>query len=336
MKTLTAAYVLGVIFASQSLLFAWQGAAPPAGKAPAAAAKPAADAGEPKGPPPPVVDQIHTKDQVDLTITYYASPKFKKGPKDKGEGKGVIPIILLHGQKGQRANCEMLAKDLQAAGYAVVTPDLRGSGASTAIVINGEEKKLDATKFNAKEFRFYLNDIDAVKSYLRKKNNLGELNLEALVVIGSEASAIAAMNWALLDWNAPVLANYKNAQDVKALILLSPPQSVKGFAIEKEALLHPMVGKQMPIMVCAGKKGRAAADEAKRLATSLERNHTQTNDTPEADRKIWLRLDDTNLQGTELLQPSLQTRNYIHAFLVAWVVPKMDEYKWTERKSPND
>lgn len=327
MKTFTLVCSLVVIFAAQSLSFAWQGAV----KAPAAAEKEKEKAA-PKIPPP-VVDQIITKDGVELTVTYYKSPKLNK------EGKGgdnVIPIILLHGQKGQRANCELLAKDLQAAGYAVVTPDLRGSGASTTIVVNGDERKLDATKFTSKDFPFYLNDIDAVKSYLRKKNNLEELNMEALVVIGADASAIAAINWAVLDWNAPILAKYKNAQDVKALILLSPPQSVKGYAIDKEALVHPAVGKKLPIMICAGKKGRAITDDAKRLATALERSHTQTSDTPDNEKRIWLRLDDTNLQGTELLQPGLQTRNNIHAFLVAWVVSKLDEFKYSARESPND
>lgn len=310
---------------------AWQ-PAPPAAPKPAtpAAPRPAGAKTEDKGPPAPAVEQITTKDNVTLTITYYESPKAEKN------GKTVVPIILLHGHKGQRANCEVLAKDLQAYGFAVVTPDLRGSGASNTITLpNGEEKKLDAAKFTNKEFPYYLRDLDAVKSFLRKKNNEAKLNLEALVVIGADASACAAMNWAVVDWNAPILANYKNAQDVKALVLLSP-QPIKGYAIEKDALTHPVVGKKLPVMISAGKKGRSAFDEARRLGTTLERNHTQTADTPEDEQRIWLKFEDANVQGTELLVPSLQARNNIHKFLGAWVVGKMEEFKWTERISPND
>ena len=44
--------------------------------------------------------------------------------------KGAPPVVLVHGLMGDHTTWEALAAELSAAGYRVVTPDLRGHGRS--------------------------------------------------------------------------------------------------------------------------------------------------------------------------------------------------------------
>ena len=61
-----------------------------------------------------------TSDDLELTLTYYRGTK----------GKQTIPVVLLHMWKQSRNDYKDLAPALQAQGYAVIVPDLRGHGES--------------------------------------------------------------------------------------------------------------------------------------------------------------------------------------------------------------
>jgi len=75
--------------------------------------------------PEPVEVTLPTADGAQLQTTYY--------PAERKHGKDAAAVILLHASGGNRADFNKLAVALQRAGCAVIAPDLRGHGGSTAI-----------------------------------------------------------------------------------------------------------------------------------------------------------------------------------------------------------
>src|SRR5262245_24526193 len=167
-----ASAALAAVFAVGSLR-----AQAPATKAPA------------KKPPKPEDVTLKTKDGVNIRATYYAGLAKKDS----------IPVIMIHGWEGQRGEFDALALGLQARGCSVIAPDLRGHGQSTTQnLADGSKRDLDAAKLRPNELPDMVLDIEACKSFLMEKNNLGELNINALCVIGADFGCILALRWAAL------------------------------------------------------------------------------------------------------------------------------------------
>ena len=142
--------------------------------------------------------------------------------------KDAVPVLLLHPFKGSRADFNDLALALQEAGCAVLVPDLRGHGQSTRrINADGKEVEIEQALMNHQDFEAMgyadtktSGDVEACNKFLRAKNNLKELNIDKLVIIGAEMGAAVAIDWAQSDWSWPVLPGApKQGQDVKALDL---------------------------------------------------------------------------------------------------------------------
>ncbi len=198
---------------------------PPAAQPAKRPASPAAKRGE-KLPGPQEISgsQLQTRDGVSLSATFFPGPE--------GKGKESVPVLLLHNWKSSRKEFAVLAPELQKKGCAVLVPDLRGHGASKTQIVVGRgrprEEKLDAAKFRANDYTNMAKyDMGALRSFLVKRNNAGELNLNKLVIVGSEMGAAVAMVWAAYDWTIPNYehAGIKQGQDVKALVLISPKRS---------------------------------------------------------------------------------------------------------------
>jgi pimeloyl-ACP methyl ester carboxylesterase len=289
--------------------------------------RPANKEKEPKLPPP-VEEKIELKSGASRLImkaTYYPSLK----------GKEAVPVLLLHGYEGTRADYAYLAEYLHRQGHAVLVPDLRGHGDSTEVhLASGDRMELSPKKMAARDFNAMVADLDAVKSWFLQRNNDEELNMEALVVVGADMTTVTAMNFALRDWQAPELLNYKNCKDVKAIVLLSPEQNYRGTSM-KVALKHPVVGHQLSVMVAVGKKDSGAMGEAKRIVNTLERQHGETNDEKRPEEKeIVLYAADTNLQGTKLLDRNLGVVPIIAKFIEFRVQSRIDDFPYTARIRP--
>jgi pimeloyl-ACP methyl ester carboxylesterase len=283
---------------------------------------------EEKKLPDPETVKIEVREpnaKLELVCTYYGS----------NLGKEAIPIILLHGFEGSRADYTGLALALQQQGHAVLVPDLRGHGDSNSLLFaDGKRVEILAKKMNNVDFTAMITDLDFVKSWLLEKNNAGELNLESLVVVGSDWSTVTAMNWAMRDWNAPVLLNYKNAQDVKALVLLSPEHTFKTTNL-KLALKHPVVGHKLSVLIAVGSKSSGAMDEAKRLDATLKRQHGEVStDKKPKDREVVFLPVETNLQGTKLLDRNFPVATAIQKFIEFRIREKADEFEYTQRIKP--
>ena len=271
---------------------------------------------------PPAEDlTLTTADGLILRATFFPGMHEKKS----------VPIILLHGYKGDRSDFDGLAKFLQEQGHAVIVPDLRGHGESTDIRRDGSERieKLEAGSLKISDFAAMVGyDVEAVKVFLREKNNEGELNLDKLCVVGAEMGALVAAVWAAYDWAAPALSTGKQGQFVKSLVLISPEANFKGLKLN-DAIGTPLVRSEIAILLIAGKKNTKYKEEVNRLFTGLERFHTDP-----AKKDLDRFLPDTRLQGTKLLsEQSLKVNQKIGDFLVPLVKRTIP---WSEHKKPSN
>jgi pimeloyl-ACP methyl ester carboxylesterase len=299
----------------------------------AALASPSRGQAEKKEIPEPEDLTLETKDGVSLRCTFY--PGTAK--------KASAPIILVHGWEGQRGEFDGLALYLQSLGHTVIAPDLRGHGQSTVVKTpDGDSETIDLTKFRQRDLESMVLDLERCKRFLLDKNNEGECNIEMLCVIGSELGSIVALHWAARDWNAPVLPAYKQGQDVKALVLLTPQQSFKGLTT-REPMSHPIIRSKLSMMLVAGLEDSKGRAEAKRLHKSLESSRPKIDDSDDEERRkkldLFLVEPETSLTGTQLLSNSVKVGrgtvgSYIANFIALRLVAKQEEFAWTERKNP--
>lgn len=240
-------------------------------------------------------NDLLTRDGVQLKATFYPSNK----------GKDAVPVILLHMWKGDRKEYSSLAPLLHQEGHAVLVPDLRGHGESTTqITAPGRSQPLDAAKFRLDDFaRIVTYDMEALKSFLMKKNNAGELNIEKLCVVGGEMGASVALNWAQYDWSWPMLPDKKQGQDVKALVLISPELNFHGLDVSK-AMWHPDVRSQLSLLIIVGKGDRRADADARQIYGVFARFHPEPPEAKASDasqQDLFFAALDTKLQGTKML-----------------------------------
>jgi pimeloyl-ACP methyl ester carboxylesterase len=285
---------------------------------------------EPKLPEPEDINR-ESKDGVALKMTYYAGT----------QGKKSVPLILIHGWGGQRGDMSELALRLQTLGHACLSIDMRGHGQSLKLKATDAKgdvifKDLDKEDFRQAGLISMGQDIETAKKFLLEKNNAGECNIEALGIVACDVMCITAMRWSMADWNVQSLPAFKQGQDVKALVLLSPVNSFKGYNAV-DFITHPAAKKQLSIMLVAGMEDAKSLAEAKRLNSKLQPFHPKPSGDQDLDRKnldLFLVTPETNLQGSKLLSRALPVSNNIANFLMLRLVDKQDQYIWSDRKSP--
>jgi dienelactone hydrolase len=284
---------------------------------------------KPKGkdaPPEPEEVKLDANDGWQVHATYFPG-KLKKE---------AVPFILLHGWKGQRGDMDPLARFLQSLGHAAISPDLRGHGQSNVRPVT-EKTVDDPDDLRRPEIEATGRDIEACKKFLRQKNNEGELNLESLCVVGSEYSCILAMQWTAYDWSQPILPSYKNSQDVKAVVLLTPWQSHKGLTVQS-AQRQLAGAKKISFLFVAGTEDSRGTADAKKLNTALEagRPEMKRDDVKPEDRTVVFMQPETVLSGSKLLNPALKLDAVIGMFVKYRLVDRAADFPWSERKSPRE
>jgi hypothetical protein len=276
-------------------------------------------------PAPPEDVKFETSDGWTIHATYYAG-KLKKQ---------AVPFILLHGWEGQRGDHESLAKFLQSLGHAVVCPDLRGHGQSNTRPGSNAKSLDEPDDLTNNEIRATLADIEECKKFLRDKNNAGECNIEMLTLVAADYSCIAALKWSALDWSVRNLPSYKQGQDVKVVVMLTPMRSHKGDTLN-EALTHPAVKNRLAFLIVAGPGDSKTFADAKNINTRLEnfRPEMKKDGVKSEDRTLFLYAPNTNLKGTKLLNEALNVPNFIANFVKFRLIDKRDDFAWTERVNP--
>jgi pimeloyl-ACP methyl ester carboxylesterase len=275
--------------------------------------------------------QLQTRDGVMLSATFYPGTKEKES----------VPVLLLHNLKSSRKEFALLAPELQKKGCAVLVPDLRGHGASTTQYVAGRggprEEKLDAAKFRTNDYtNIAVHDMAALRAFLVKKNNDGQLNMNKLVIVGSEMGAAIAMVWAAYDWAVPNYehAGIKQGQDVKALVLISPRWSYTG--IDTMSILNARgispVRDRLSIMLLVGGEDSRQLRDVERIEAKLVLNRPQPE--PLAERKVLLVPPfPTELQAEKLLNYSrFNLPLYICRFIEDRVINDLPDAIWMEHR----
>lgn len=272
---------------------------------------------------------LETKDGVALKATYYPSKL----------GQEAVPVVMLHDYKESRAVFSSLARELNSppeegyTSYAILTVDLRGHGDSTRMAgRNGQTREFDVDRLKTQDFRnMVLQDMEAVRKFLVKKNDEGELNLNKLCLLGSGMGANVATNYAAYDWSVPTLAQRKQGQDVKALILTSPKWNANGLPMIRP-LKHRDVREKLSVMIVYGEQDPRASKDAKMIHKMLAKFHP---DPPRDQRRekqdLFMIPLPTRLQGTKLLtDPNFNMLGRLDAFLDARL--SVQAFEWVQRK----
>lgn len=291
---------------------------------------------EKKGPPPPEDITLESKDRVVLKATYWEPEE---------PGKSTVPVIMLHGWAGKRQEYDVLAGNLQKAGLAVVSLDLRGHGGSTTLRRPDKDADdvIDPEKLIKPDFINMVYDVWEAKKFLMEKHKEEKCNIELLCVVGADMGALVAINFAAYDWLRPKLPRRRNSpgQDTNALVLLSPPDSFKGMTAEF-ALKHDVVKSRVSTMIIVGDKDKkdAAYRDAKALNSKLERFHAQMprgEKDPDGwkekhqDLVLYSPQPSTSLQGTKLLSSTLPVDKAIMRFIELRLINKASDFPWQER-----
>jgi pimeloyl-ACP methyl ester carboxylesterase len=297
-------------------------AQPPPAAGRQAPGEPAANSRDDDKPADPVEIELATDDGFLLKATYYPGPSSEK----------TAPILMLHEYKGNRNVFRPLALALQEKGHAVLAADLRGHGGSTKFLhpLTGQAGELLAADMKRGDFEAMVRfDVETLRRFLREKNNARELNLNSLCIIGAEMGALVAAIWTANDWSAPPLPGGKQGQDVKALVLLSPPWTFQSIPI-RQGLGHPLVRTSVSGLIMAGGRGIDAARDARRVYNDLESYHPRRENP--ADDDLFFVTQDTSLQGTQLLTaPDLDAAAPILEFIKRRVADP--SYPWSARIS---
>lgn len=262
--------------------------------------------------------ELKTREGLRLSAYYYPSDR----------GKDAIPVLLIHEWNGQYSPYAELAETLQSSGCAVLVPEYRGHGGSKEqINRRGDTVELDPATMRRTDVEAIIRaDMEAAKAFLKDENNEGNLNLNALAVVGVREGSIIAFNWALLDWSFPSAGRRKQGQDVKALVLISPVKNIKGVAIDR-ALRDPRL-MQLPIMIVAGEQSPEAS-EARRIGRQIENQKSRfSRGEPEG---FVLSLPGTNLSAARLVQQSKGLAPFVAKFITNEINVSDDENPWIER-----
>lgn len=247
-------------------------------------------------------------------------------PSDKG--KDAIPVLLIHEWQGQASPYAKLVVALRDAGCAVLVPDYRGHGGSREYTDNtGKKKEFNiATMSNKDVENIIAFDMEEAKQFLKKENDEGNLNLNALVVIGVREGCVMVVHWAMRDWHFPSVGRMKQGQDVKAIVMISPEKLLKGVAIDQP--LRDAAITALPIMIVAG-EGSPEAVEADRLGKRIESAKKRIGRGEALGYEF--QLVDAKLSGPALVNESDKVIPAITAFIKSNVKISDEENPWIER-----
>ncbi len=269
--------------------------------------------------PKPRPLELKTKDGLRLRAFYFPSNKQKE----------AIPVILVHEWQGQASPYHPLFIELHKVGCAVLAVEYRGHGGSRVYIDNkGNEQEFNtATMSKADVVNIITKDLEAAKDFLKKENNDGKLNLNALVMVGVREGCVIAANWAARDWSFAPVGALKRGQDVKALVLISPKKLVKGVTIDP-VLVNPAI-LMLPIMVVSGSQSSDAGD-ADRIIKRIEVFKKRIG-RGEA-QGLEVQMLKTPLSGPALVREQPKVIEEIKDFITGQVKISDDENPWVARE----
>ncbi len=265
---------------------------------------------------------VTAADGWDIHYTYWESPMGKEAP----------VVILLHGKGQARLIWKVLplAKELAKKQFAVIAVDLRKHGESKA----PENASVQAKSAKLSKFDYegmILGDLEAVKKFIYAEHQEKRLNMRKLGVVAIDMSAAIALNWAQYDWSkkpfddAPTLAaRTPRGQDVQALVLVSPVDSLSGVGTIKATRFLRATG--ISILLMSSKKVSSDTRTAAKMYSQLGGSQQD-----QKNKRIYNIGSDIKLTGSNLLarQPQLQAgiQKFLEDHVMKHVAP------WKDRES---
>jgi len=290
--------------------------------------RPALAQQEPLKLKPPVDQVLRAKDGFPIAITYYESPLGQEAP----------AVILLH-MKGENRLVwkDGLAEKLQQEGFAVVAVDLRRHGDSKrnagAVGTANRNRRTRLTVRDHKAMVLY--DLEAVKSFLMKQHHAKKLNVRKTAIVAPEFSAPIAVEFTRRDWlkepydDAPTAAaRTPRGQDIRALVLMSPKESVRGVIPGRSWIdvAKPRWGIHFLVMY-----GTQDVVDRGRDAQSIRRKLLTGNRKSKKQVRVYEAKYNTKLRGTDMLDRVPKIETHFMGFLKKHV--KDLPGQWVDRRS---
>jgi len=218
-------------------------------------------------------------------------------------GQDAPVVILLHGDKTTRVQWKAsgLADQLAKEQYAVLAVDLRKHGDSQPP--EDAPPKLKTAKLTRFDYEAMVGaDLEAIKKFIYEEHQAKRLNMRKLGVVATEFSTPIAIAWAAMDWakkpfdDAPTLAaKTPRGQDVQALALISPQDSVTGVATTQPLRLLRATG--VAALLLTGEMNPRAARTVQRMYQGFGGDQQD----PDDPRYYMTTLQKINLSGIDLL-----------------------------------
>lgn len=273
---------------------------------------------------------LETKDGVEMRAEWYAG----------ASGKETIPVILLHDWDSDRSALLPLASAMQKQlGLAVIVPDLRGHGESLSV--KNSEEELDRDRFKKAALASMVEDIDTCRRFLQGKNELGELNLNMLVVVSFGKLAAHATTWCISDWSWPPLQGVQQGQNVKLLVLVSPRRRFKSLNMTKN-LKHPLFAAKsatLPTLLFWGEDHQATSRDGEAIKVSLKKARNEKGNYADEDER-WEKQSVFNISyNTDkdwdglLEQHGRDMLKEIGVTIEKKILAHKDEFEWQKRKA---
>ena len=250
----------------------------------------------------PQVQRVTARDGAPLAYRHYP-------------GRPNLAVVLVHGSSATSFSMHILAKAIQDAGCGVLAIDLRGHGDSRfegaedarrlkkqhfdrmAISVGGQ-KRDQATEYG---------DVEAGRRWLRDKA-ASDVDAERLFVVGSGLGGTVAANWAAADWAWPDIATGSQGREVRAVVLISPVYTSRGFSIAPALQAEPL-RRSGRVLILAGSQDRDASrifDQLKKQRPDswLEQRPGQAEPTyaPALARKAGAATDKDEADAAEVMR----------------------------------
>ena len=270
-----------------------------------------------------------TKDNVELRAEWFPGKP----------GKTTVPVILIHDWAGNRKDLYSMADYLhREKGFSVIVPDLRGHGQSTSR--KNSDKEIKAKDFRKNDFIGFLEDIEACKRFLVAKNNLGEVNIDLLVIGAVGKMSPFAVDYTLRDWQWTPLAGVKQGQDVKAIVMISPEKRFKSASMTPAFRIPLISGKNaepIPMLLTWGKRHALTSREGQSIYSTLIGSRREDAAAIPDDEK-WKQLTvikreyNSKSSGRDLVkEKSKLISGDIGLFIEKKVADRKDEFRWQDR-----
>jgi pimeloyl-ACP methyl ester carboxylesterase len=291
----------------------------------------------PDAPPAAGVPRaLQTDDGWGIYITYFQAP----GDREAITKEAPV-VVLLHGDKQNRLVYEGpsgLASRLQKRGCAVITVDLRKHGQSTNLAQVGGSSpasgRSEAT-IQASDYRAMVDsDLEAVKKFIQQQHQLKKLNMRKTAIVGAGSSVAVAAAFAAADWNKEPYDDAPSddmktprGQDVRVLVLLSPPSRVKGLNLNETLNEIRNPDWNIAVLTLYGKANRNDAKDAVALDKKLSGTNKASKD------RIRIVAVNVPSHGTDLLGlRDIDTEGAILKFFQLHLFDLRDS-EWRDRQS---